>query len=70
VAVENELSKILFSAATIVAVIAYLLDRWIKRYDDFKKDVYNKIDLRVEKEDCKEFREREYGGPERRRKRE
>lgn len=62
---ETDLTKILFSAATIVAVGGYLLDRWLKRYDKFKDDVYGQLDRRVKKDDCKDLRER-YQGEERR----
>lgn len=58
---EQDFTKILFSAATVIAVGGYLLDRWLKRYDAFKGDVYDKLDRLVKKEDCKEIRERYQG---------
>jgi hypothetical protein len=43
----------------LLAVIGFVVGHFLTGHSAFKKDVYDKLDKRVEKEDCKDFREEE-----------
>jgi hypothetical protein len=55
-AAENGMLQTLLSAATIFGVIGYGVVNFISGYREFKRDAYEKLSRKVEKDDCKDFR--------------
>lgn len=49
--------QIVISSATLIAIAGYLLVRFINGIDAHKKDVYDKLGQKQDKDTCKEFRD-------------
>jgi hypothetical protein len=54
--VDNGLIQTLLSAATVFGIIGYGIVNFVSGHREFKKDVYDKLGKKVEKEDCREYR--------------
>lgn len=54
--VDNSLVQTLLSAATVFGIIGYGVVTFVSGHREFKKDVYDKLHKKVEKEDCREWR--------------
>lgn len=52
----EEIIKVLLSGATVVAAIGYVVHSIYMGYCEFKKDAYAKLNNKVDKDDCRDFR--------------
>ena len=53
---DSGLVQTLLSAATVFGIIGYGVVTFVAGYREFKRTVYDKLEKKVETDNCKEFR--------------
>lgn len=54
--ISADILKYVLSGISVAGICGYVLHTFLTSHREFKKDVYDKLGKKVEKEDCKDFR--------------